>query len=89
MALNIKNELVEALVHDVVQLSGESKTEAVRVALLERLERLQRRTAGAGPEAFWAHLERNVWPGIAAEVSGHRLTRAEEDELLGYGEGGV
>ncbi len=41
MALNIKNEEVERLAHEVAGLAGESLTAAVATALKERLARLQ------------------------------------------------
>jgi len=41
MALNIKNEEVERLAHEVADLTGESLTGAVATALKERLARLQ------------------------------------------------
>jgi len=34
-------------------------------------------------------LEKQVWPTIPARERGRRLTRAEEDQILGYGKGGV
>jgi antitoxin VapB len=34
-------------------------------------------------------LERKVWPRLPETQVGRRLTRAEEDEILGYGPGGV
>jgi antitoxin VapB len=43
MALNIRNAQAEELAAEVARLAGESKTEAVTVALRERLARLQRR----------------------------------------------
>ncbi len=46
MALNIKNQDVESLVEQVVQMTGESKTVAVRRALEERLKRLSLRAPG-------------------------------------------
>ena len=45
MALNIRNPQAEALAAEVARLAGESKTEAVTVALRERLARLQKRKA--------------------------------------------
>ena len=45
MALNIRNPQAEALATEVARLAGESKTEAVTVALRERLARLQQRRA--------------------------------------------
>jgi antitoxin VapB len=34
-------------------------------------------------------LQKNVWPTLPKGERGRRLTRAEEDEILGYGPGGV
>lgn len=42
MSLNIKNEEANRLVSEVVQLTGESKTQAIVVALRQRLEREKR-----------------------------------------------
>ncbi|MBT9556797.1 MAG: type II toxin-antitoxin system VapB family antitoxin [Myxococcales bacterium] len=50
MALNIENEVVEALASEVAEITGESKTEAVRRALVERLQRLEGRRR-LGPDA--------------------------------------
>ncbi|MCY4129266.1 MAG: type II toxin-antitoxin system VapB family antitoxin [Gammaproteobacteria bacterium] len=41
MALNIRNERAEELAKSVVQLTGETKTQAVTKALQERLDRLR------------------------------------------------
>src|SRR5687768_9890820 len=64
MALNIKNPEVEALVTEVAELTGETKTSAVRNALLERRERLQRGRlhSSVGPDAFMRFLREEVWP---------------------------
>ena len=43
MALNIRNPETEELARVVAELTGETKTRAVTVALKERLNRLQRR----------------------------------------------
>jgi hypothetical protein len=34
-------------------------------------------------------LEKKVWPTLPASERGRRLTRAEEDEILGFGTSGV
>ena len=34
-------------------------------------------------------LERRIWPALPARERGRRLTRAEEDEILGLGPRGV
>ena len=41
MALNIRNSKTEALAQSVAELTGETKTQAVTVALEERLKRIQ------------------------------------------------
>lgn len=46
MALNIRNAEAEKLAESVAKLTGETKTEAVRKALLDRLERLRRKRSG-------------------------------------------
>jgi antitoxin VapB len=86
MALNIKNPEVERLAGEVAGLAHETKTEAIRRALMERRERLRARGAGAGRrKGLREHLERNVWSMIPAEALGKRLGREEEDRILGYG----
>jgi antitoxin VapB len=89
MALNIKNKDVERLLDEVIKITGESKTEAVRRALEERRQRLALR-AGARPDEvrLFAFLKDEVWPQIPAELLGTRLSKQEED-ILGYGEIGI
>lgn len=90
MALNIKNPQVERLIADVAELSGESKTEAVRRALEERRERLTRYPVSPGRAArLRRFLEHEAWPSIPPTVLGQKLTKAEEEKILGYGEHGV
>ena len=45
MPLNIRNEKAEELANALAKLTGETKTEAVTQALLERLERVRRARA--------------------------------------------
>ncbi len=90
MALNIKNEEVERLVDEVVRLSGETKTEAVKRALAERRARLMLRVADLDRRArLRRFLETEVWPQVPPDVIGIRLSRDEEDAILGYGPEGV
>jgi antitoxin VapB len=89
MALNIKNTEVERLAAEVARLCGESKTEAIRRALEERRARLRSRSADDRRARVLTFLEKKVWPGLPKSQVGHRLTRAEEDEILGYGPEGV
>ena len=89
MALNIKNSEVERLAADVVRLTGESKTEAIRRALEERRGRLRSASGDTRRARVLRFLEKKVWPTVPESQVGRRLTRAEEDEILGYGPGGV
>ncbi len=89
MALNIKNAEVERLAADVAALTGESKTEAIRRSLEERRRRLKGPGVAERRARLLKFLDSKVWPTIPKKQLGRRLTRAEEDELLGYGPGGV
>jgi len=90
MALNIKNEEAERLAAEVARITGESKTEAIRRALAERRQRLAYRINAGDREArALRFLEREVWPGIPDDQLGRRLSRDEEDEILGYGPSGT
>ncbi len=47
MAFSIKNEQVDELLRELVALTGESLTDAVRNSLAERIQRTQRQVANA------------------------------------------
>ena len=89
MALNIKNADVERLATEVARFTGESKTEAIRRALLERRRRLKGAPVGDRRARVLRLLEKKVWPAMPKGQLGRRLSRAEEDEILGYGSEGV
>ncbi len=90
MALNIKNQDVEDLLLDVVRMTGESKTEAVRKALAERRQRLALHAIAPRSEGrTLAFLEDEIWSQIPSELLGTRLSKAEEEAILGYGAVGV
>jgi antitoxin VapB len=42
VALNIRNDEAERLAAELAELTGETKTDAVRIALAERLDRFRR-----------------------------------------------
>jgi antitoxin VapB len=90
MALNIKNAAVERLAAEIARLTGETKTEAIRRALEERKQRLATQSAegdrGARIRAF---LTREIWPQLPRGERGRRLSRKQEDAILGYGSDGV
>lgn len=90
MAVNIKNQDVENLLNEVVNLTGETKTEAIRKALEERRKRLSLRFASPDKhQRLIALLKEEIWPQIPADQLGKRLSKEEEEAILGYGEMGV
>jgi antitoxin VapB len=90
MALNIKNPHVERLAAEVATLARETKTEAIRRALEERKARLASRVIRRDRRAeFLGFLRREIWPNVPRKYRRRRLTRKEEDALLGYGPEGV
>ena len=88
MALNIKNEEVVKLAEELAQRTGVSKTEVIRQALTEKRDRLteeqQRRV-----QDMDKFLREEVWPFVHPDMLGRRLTKAEEEEILGIGPDGV
>lgn len=87
MALNIKNAEAERLAAEVAELAGESKTQAVTVALRERRERLrQGGTLEQRRERIKRFLEEEVWAQIPPELLDQPpMTKAEREEILGIG----
>jgi len=90
MALNIKDPETEQLAAEVAAMAGESKTRAVKVALHERKERLKLlgKPADRG-ERLRRLLEEEIWPNLPAEERGRPMSKAEREEILGYGPNGV
>lgn len=89
MALNIKNSEVERLAREVADLTGESKTEAIRIALEERKLRLESRRSTRTVEQLMSELESQIWSYIPEEFLGKGLAYLPVDDILGFGEDGV
>jgi antitoxin VapB len=91
VTLTIKDGETEALVTEITALTGETEADALRLAARERLERLTPRPERRkrSPEEIQRWLETEVWPQIPAEIRGRGLTKAEREEILGYGPDGV
>jgi antitoxin VapB len=90
MALNIKDPETERLAAEVAALAGETKTRAIKIALSERRSRLweghRRQNRGERLRQF---LSDEAWPQVPEGVLGRGPTRAEREDILGYGTEGV
>ena len=82
MALSIKNPDVDRLARQLAHLTGETITEAVQVAIRDRLEREQRRR---GKAIDRARIDEIVAQLAALPVVDDR----SPDELIGYDEHGL
>ncbi len=82
MALNIRNIETERLAARLAKLTGETKTQAVRVAVRERLERIQRRRSGRRLADELDEIARHC-------ASLPVLDSRTPDEILGYGDDGL
>lgn len=90
MSLNIKNPEVERLADQVARLAGETKTEAIRQALLARYEVLTAMASGRHRGRRLAmFLERRAWPLLPAGRANKSLSRKERERILGFGPEGV
>jgi len=90
MALNIKNLEVERLASELANLTGESKTEAIRRALEERRARLRLRVSDAGrKERTRRFLAGEIWSRVPEGQRGDAPGKEEREEILGYGGAGV
>jgi antitoxin VapB len=84
MALNIKSEQVERLAAEVAQLTGETKTEAIRRALEERKQRLSFQVVPRDRKAeLLRFLQDEVWPRLPPGARSSPLTKAQREALLG------
>ena len=82
MALNIRNPETERLADALARLTGETKTQAVTVALRDRLARLRRQRSG---RRLADELDAIALHCARLRVLDHR----SPDEILGYDEHGL
>lgn len=81
MALSIKNPEADRLAKELVAATGESVTEAVVVALRQRVERVRGRRASAITRRLDA---------LSAEVAAYPVVTAQSaEEIIGYDEHGL
>jgi antitoxin VapB len=84
VALIIKNPEVEALVAELASLTGESRTEAVRRAVLQRRTSVRLRNANRPKISLRTFLETVAWPSLPSSVLGKKVAKAEREAMLGY-----
>ncbi|MCY4095015.1 MAG: type II toxin-antitoxin system VapB family antitoxin [Gammaproteobacteria bacterium] len=82
MALNIRNTKTEELAATVAQITGETKTEAVTIALQERLTRLERQSKS---RRLMDELNEIALHCAALPIYDDRSA----DEIIGYDERGL
>jgi antitoxin VapB len=82
MALNIRNAEAEKLANTVAAITGETKTEAVTIALKERLENLKRRRSR---KRLADELDEIACHCASLPV----LDKRNNDEIIGYDEKGM
>ena len=89
MALNIKDPETVRLATEVAELTGESKTGAIRSALADRKERLAYGTTKRDRlKDLRRLLEEEIWPFIPRSVLGKKITKKERERILGFGKEG-
>lgn len=82
MAISIKDNRTDLLAREVARKTGESLTEAIRVSLEERLQRLSGRRR--------VPTQREKLHEILAHIDAlPRVDHRSEDEILGYDEHGI
>jgi len=90
VALNIKNPDVERLADEVARLTGETKTEAIRQALLARRDSLSARASGlTRARRLEVFLQRRAWPLLPSGRTAPALSKQDRERILGYGPEGV
>lgn len=82
MPISIKNDETEALARRLAELTGETLTQAIRVSVAERYDRVRRAKSGRSLSA-----ELNA---IALRCASRpAISSLTDDEILGYDERGV
>lgn len=88
--MSIKDPETEGLAAEVAALAGETKSGAIKRALLERRSRLiAARAQESRRERLRHFLEDEVWPQVPEDMLGTPVTKPEREKILGYGPEGV
>jgi antitoxin VapB len=89
VALNIKDPETERLAAEVAALTGTTKTGAVRYALRQVLQAQSRLSVQQREERLTRFLEEEIWPLVPPDQLGNPVSKAEREEILGFGEHGA
>jgi antitoxin VapB len=89
VALNIKDSETERLAAEVAELTGTTKTGAVRYALRQVLEGQSRSSVRQREERLTRFLEEEIWPLMPPDQLGKPVSKTEREEILGFGEHGA
>ncbi len=89
MALNIKDPETERLAAEVAALTGTTKTGAIRYALRQVLQARSGLPVEQREELLTRFLEEEIWPLIPPDQLGKPVSKAEREEILGFGEDGA
>lgn len=89
MALNIKDAETEQLASEVAALTGTTKTGAVRYALRQVLDSLSGPTVRQREERLTRFLEEEIWPLVPPDQLVRPLSKAEREQILGFGDDGA
>ncbi len=88
MALNIKDPETERLAAEVAALTCQTKTGAVRYALRQVLQAKSPPSVTRREERLIRFLEEEIWPLIPPDQLGEPVSKAEREEILGFGQDG-
>jgi len=89
MALNIKDPETERLAAEVAALTGQTKTGAIRYALRQVLRAQSAPSVTQREERLTRFLEEEIWPLIPPDQPGKPVSKAEREEILGFGRDGA
>jgi antitoxin VapB len=89
MALNIKDPETEALASELAAATGNTKTGAVRYALRQVLDSLPGLPVSQREQRLTMFLEEEIWPLIPPDQLGTPVSKADREEVLGFGEHGA
>ena len=89
MALNIKDPETERLAAEVAALTGTTKTGAVRYALRQVLLAQSRLSVRQREDRLIRFLEEEIWPLVPPDQFGKPISKAEREDILGFGEYGA